>query len=140
MNLVQKFILIMKHTIFIIALIGISWAMNVEDLKKMTDMILTGINITEPHKPLVECLDPQIAEDWMAMSELLHDTDWNNLETLIMRFMEFNMPIFSSLKSMLPCSKEPEAINIVKNKIDETLSNFGELANRIMKNHKNFVS
>eukprot|EP00826_Nyctotherus_ovalis_P058999 TRINITY_DN8166_c0_g5_i6.p1 TRINITY_DN8166_c0_g5~~TRINITY_DN8166_c0_g5_i6.p1 ORF type:complete len:162 (+),score=47.62 TRINITY_DN8166_c0_g5_i6:127-612(+) len=125
--------------LLLILLITSSAAMTTEDLRNLTSELLTAININEPHKALLDCLDTGVGEDWEAMSLLLHETVWNDLQSLMMKFIEFNMPPFSSLKSMLWCSTDKQRIKNVIDRMDEQLSDFGGLATKIMNNWKKLV-
>lgn len=102
-----------------------------EDLTKLVEGILTGANVKEDHATLLKCLNDGVAEDWEGMVYVLKETEWNDPQNLIMKFIEFNVPPYESFKLLLRCSKSGEVQELMT-RIDKLTGNLSEFGMRVI--------
>ena len=109
-----------------------------DDLVKLTDGLLTGVNIQEDHNLLMKCLRGDIGQDWSALVTMLKQTMWSDPENVIMKFLEFNTLPYETFKVLLRCSKE----NVLKSyldKMDKIADDMREFTRRVLANFAQLV-
>lgn len=107
---------------------------NYEDVIKLIEGFLEGINQGHNFEDIEECIKdvPIIIEDVKMAIELLKNVDWKNLDKIIDALMK----VFDVFKAILiavkPCSKSPNDIEFLINRISNLDVN--KLLTKIMSN------
>eukprot|EP00826_Nyctotherus_ovalis_P058995 TRINITY_DN8166_c0_g1_i3.p1 TRINITY_DN8166_c0_g1~~TRINITY_DN8166_c0_g1_i3.p1 ORF type:complete len:162 (+),score=25.50 TRINITY_DN8166_c0_g1_i3:138-623(+) len=117
--------------LFLILLITSSATMALEDLKKLTEGMLTALNVDESHEDLLRCLDSKPIAYWENVSSRLNKTVWDNFGSVFVNFREFTVTCSVTLNTMIRCCKVPEKIRRILNAMGYLMINPGRMAAKV---------